>query len=197
LFVPGWRLRAEIPRGFRTVAEQPGLGFAGLLRRLRADAGLTQEELAKAASLSPRSVSDLERGIHRTAHRDTAGLLADALGLTEPVRALFVAAARGRRPAIEVLAARQGQATGAFQAAATRTLPRDTGAFTGRQAELAQLMGTLASMAADGGVVGIHVIGGMAGVGKTTFAVHAAYRLAGNFPSLFNQLCERVQMIPV
>jgi tetratricopeptide (TPR) repeat protein/transcriptional regulator with XRE-family HTH domain len=164
------------------VAEQPGLGFAGLLRRLRADAGLTQEELAKAASLSPRSVSDLERGIHRTAHGDTAGLLADALGLAEPVRALFVAAARGRRPAAEVLAARQGQETGAFQAAATRTLPRDTGAFTGRQAELAQLMGTLASMTAGGGVVGIHAIGGMAGVGKTTFAVHAAHRLAGNFP---------------
>ncbi len=164
------------------MAEQPGLGFAGLLRRLRADAGLTQEELAEAASLSPRSVSDLERGIHRTAHRDTAGLLADALALAEPVRALFVATARGRRPATEVLAARQGQATGAFQAAATRTLPRDIGAFTGRQAELAQLMGTLASMAADGGVVGIHAIGGMAGVGKTTFAVHAAHRLAANFP---------------
>ncbi|MGD0935874.1 MAG: tetratricopeptide repeat protein [Streptosporangiaceae bacterium] len=164
------------------MAEQTGLRFAGLLRQLRAEAGLTQEELAEAASLSPRSVSDLERGIHRTAHRDTAGLLADALGLTEPVRALFVAAARGRGPAPKVLAARQGQAPGAFQAAATRTLPRDIAAFTGRQAELAQLMGTMASMTASGGVVGIHAIGGMAGVGKTTFAVHAAHRLAGNFP---------------
>ncbi len=164
------------------VAEQTGLRFAGLLRQLRAEAGLTQEELAEAASLSPRSVSDLERGVHRTAHRDTAGLLADALGLTEPVRTLFVAAARGRGPATKVLAARQGQAPGAFQAAATRTLPRDIAAFTGRQAELAQLMGTLASMTASGGVVGIHAIGGMAGVGKTTFAVHAAHRLARNFP---------------
>jgi transcriptional regulator with XRE-family HTH domain len=45
------------------VAEQPGLSFAGLLRHLRDEAGLTQEELAEAASLSPRSVSDLERGI--------------------------------------------------------------------------------------------------------------------------------------
>ncbi len=164
------------------VAEQTGLRFAGLLRQLRAQAGLTQEELAGAASLSPRSVSDLERGVHRTAHRDTAGLLADALGLTEPVRALFVAAARGREPAAKVLAARPDRAPGAFQAAATRTLPRDIGAFTGRQAELAELMGTLASMTAGGGVVGIHAIGGMAGVGKTTFAVHAAHRLAGNFP---------------
>ncbi len=167
----------------RAVAEQPGPGFAGLLRQLRAEAGLTQEELAEAARLSPRSVSDLERGIHRTAHRDTAGLLADALGLAEPVRALFVAAARGRGRAAEVLAARQGSAPGAFQAAPPRTLPRDIAAFTGRQAELAQLMGTLAGMAADGGVVGIHAIGGMAGVGKTAFAVHAAHRLAERFPA--------------
>ena len=67
-----------------TVAEQPALGFAGLLRQLRAEARLTQEELAEAAGLSPRSVSDLERGINRTARKDTALLLADALGLTGP-----------------------------------------------------------------------------------------------------------------
>jgi transcriptional regulator with XRE-family HTH domain len=60
------------------VAEQPGLGFAELLRQLRAEARLTQEELAEAAGLSPRSVSDLERGIHQTAHKDTAALLAGA-----------------------------------------------------------------------------------------------------------------------
>ena len=33
-----------------------------------------------------------------------------------------------------------------------------------------------------GGVVGIHAIGGMAGIGKTAFAVHAAHRLANRFP---------------
>ena len=87
------------------VAEQPGLGFAELLRQLRADARLTQEEQAEAAGVSSRSVSDRERGIHRTAHKDTAGLLAGALGLAEPVRGLFVSAARGRGPAAEVLAA--------------------------------------------------------------------------------------------
>ena len=72
-------------------------------------------------------------------------LLADALGLAEQVRALFVAAARGKAPAADVLAARQGMAPGAFAAAATRALPRDIAAFTGRQAELAQLMETLAT----------------------------------------------------
>ena len=68
-------------------------GFAGLLRQLRAGARLTQEELAGAAALSPRSVSDLERGIHRCDHKETAGPLADALGLAEPARRLFVAQA--------------------------------------------------------------------------------------------------------
>jgi tetratricopeptide (TPR) repeat protein/transcriptional regulator with XRE-family HTH domain len=163
------------------VGEQSGLSFAGLLRQLRAEARLTQEELAEAASLSPRSVSDLERGINRTAHKDTALLLAGALSLEGPIHDLFVAAARGKVPAANVLAVRQGLAPGAFAAAATRALPRDTAAFTGRQVELTQLLGAIDNLAADGGVVDIHAIGGMAGIGKTTFAVHAAHRLAGDF----------------
>jgi tetratricopeptide (TPR) repeat protein len=65
-------------------------------------------------------------------------------------------------------------------AAATRTLPRDIASFTGRQQELAELADAAAG---EGGVVGIHAIGGMAGVGKTAFAVHAAHRLAGRFPA--------------
>jgi transcriptional regulator with XRE-family HTH domain/tetratricopeptide (TPR) repeat protein len=162
------------------VAEQPALSFAGLLRQLRNEAQLTQEELAEAASLSPRAVSDLERGINRTARRDTAVLLAGALGLTGPVGELFVAAARGRGPASEVLAARRRVTPGA--AAATRTLPRDTVSFTGREHELARLLEALTPKAADGLVLGIHAIDGMAGVGKTTFAVHAAHKLAEHFP---------------
>jgi tetratricopeptide (TPR) repeat protein/transcriptional regulator with XRE-family HTH domain len=154
------------------------LSFAELLRKLRAQARLTQEELAEGAGLSPRTVSDLERGINRTAHKDTAHLLADALGLAEPARALFVAAARGRGPADDVLAAR-GSGPEAFAVSATRALPRDIASFTGRQQELTQLTEAVGSA---GGVVGIHAIGGMAGVGKTAFAVHAAYRLADRFP---------------
>ncbi len=164
------------------MAERAALDFGRLLRQLRADAGLTQEELAEAASLSPRSISDLERGINRTARKDTAWLLADALSLAEPVRGLFVAAACGRGSASEVLAARQGDVPGAFAAAATRTLPRDIASFTGRESELALLSKWLEGSAAAGGVVGIHAIGGMAGVGKTTLAVHAAHALAGSFP---------------
>jgi len=151
------------------VAEPP-VTFAGLLRRLRTQARLTQEELAEAAGLSPRSVSDLERGIAATPRRETVRLLADALGLAGQTRAEFEAVARGRPvPA--------GPATDG--AAAMRTLPRDIASFTGRQQELQELV---EAAAGAGGVVGIHAIGGMAGVGKTAFAVHAAYRLADRFP---------------
>src|SRR5215469_9473718 len=117
---------------------EPALRFAELLRLLRTEARLTQEELAEAAGVSPRSVSDLERGINRTARKDTALLLADGLSLTGQVRVLFVAAARGRAPAAEVMSAGRGSAPTAA-ATATRALPRDIGSFTGREPELARL----------------------------------------------------------
>ena len=164
------------------MAGQAGLGFGGLLRQLRDDARLTQEELAEAAQVSPRAVSDLERGINRTARKDTALLLAGALGLDGQARELFVAAARGRGSVEAVLAARQAAPPRAFAAAATRALPRDIAAFTGREAELSRLVAALDGLSASAGVVGIHAIDGMAGIGKTSFAVHAAHRLAGRFP---------------
>jgi transcriptional regulator with XRE-family HTH domain len=77
------------------------------------DAGLTQDELAEAARVSQRAVSDPERGINRTARKDTALLLAGALGLDGPARDLFAAAARDRGTAEAVLAARQGGVPGA------------------------------------------------------------------------------------
>lgn len=160
----------------------PGLSFAALLRLLRLQARLTQEELAQSADISTRAVSDLERGVNRTAHKETARLLAAALGLPGPASELFVAAARGRVSAREVLAARNGGEPWAFAAAATRGLPRDVASFTGRQSELDRILATIADLAFGGGVTGIHAIDGMAGIGKTTFAVHAAHRLAGHFP---------------
>jgi transcriptional regulator with XRE-family HTH domain len=89
------------------MAERAGLSFGGLLRRLRDEAGLTQDELAEAAQVSQRAISDLERGINRTARKDTAQLLADALGLDAKARDLFVAAARGRGQAAARVAARE------------------------------------------------------------------------------------------
>src|SRR5215471_15429114 len=147
------------------------LGFGGLLRQLRTRAGLTQEELAEAAGLSPRSVSDLERGINRTARKDTAGLLADALGLTEPARPLFVAAARGLVPAAEVL--------GAVRDARPRVwnIPARNPGFTGRDDLLAEVREQL--LAGDKAVV--QALHGMGGVGKTQLAAEYAHRFAGSY----------------
>lgn len=78
------------------MVEPPVVTFSELLRRLRAEARLTQEELAASAGLGVRSVSDLERGVALTARKDTARLLADALNLSGPARDSFEAVARGR-----------------------------------------------------------------------------------------------------
>ncbi len=153
------------------MAEQPALEFAGLLRQLRAEASLTQEELAEAAGLSPRSVSDLERGINRTARKDTAVLLSGALGLAEPVRALFVAAARGQVPAAEVLGAVRGARPRVWN------IPARNPGFTGRDDLLAEVREQLA--AGDKAVV--QALHGTGGVGKTQLAAEYAHRFAGSY----------------
>jgi predicted ATPase/DNA-binding XRE family transcriptional regulator len=152
------------------VAEQPALSFAGLLRQLRAEARLTQEELAEAAKLSPRSVSDLERGISRTARKETALLLADALGLAGPVRVVFVAAARGKAPAAEVQAARLG-----VPSPARHNLPAPLTSFVGREQDLARLEGLL-------GQARLVTLTGPGGAGKTRLALEFASGVLGRFP---------------
>jgi tetratricopeptide (TPR) repeat protein/transcriptional regulator with XRE-family HTH domain len=143
----------------------PVASFGQLLRQLRLIVGLTQEELARAAGISARSVSDLERGVNLTARKETARLLADALDLTGSEREMFEALARGRFP-------------GGGVVAATRTLPRDISFFTGREKELHVIL----AAAAGGGLMRVCAIGGMAGVGKTTLAIHAAHLLTPSFP---------------
>ena len=160
------------------MAEQATSGLAGLLRQLRAEARLTQEELAEAAGLSPRSVSDLERGINRTARKDTAVLLADALGLAEPVRSLFVAAARGQAPAAQVLAAGRGQAPDAVVAGGSAGgvhgfVPALT-SFVGRAEPVREVAGLL-------GAYRLVTVTGPGGVGKTRLAGEVARQVAGRF----------------
>jgi transcriptional regulator with XRE-family HTH domain len=153
------------------VAERAALSFGGLLRRLREDAGLTQDELAEAARVSQRAISDLERGINRTAHKDTAVLLAGALGLAEPARSLFVAAAVGRVRAAEVLAAMPGAAAGVWN------IPARNPGFTGRDGLLAQLRDRLLA----GGAEVVQALHGMGGVGKTQLAAAYAHRFAASY----------------
>jgi transcriptional regulator with XRE-family HTH domain len=151
------------------VAGQAGVGFGGLLRQLREQAGLTQEELAEAARVSRRAVSDLERGINRTARKDTAVLLAGALGLDGQARDLFVAAARGRVPAGEVLAAAGARPPGAVAAEreVPGNLPAQLSAFIGRENELAEVRALVESFR-------LVTLTGAGGCGKTRLGLQLA-----------------------
>ncbi len=74
-------------------AEQEKSSYFGAeLRRLREAAGLTQEELAFRAGLTPNAVSGLERGKTRRPYPNTVRSLADALGLSDGERASLLAA---------------------------------------------------------------------------------------------------------
>ena len=158
------------------MAEQATSGLAGLLRQLRAEARLTQQELAKAAGVSPRSVSDLERGINHTARQDTAVRLAGALGLAEPVRSLFVAAARGRIQAAQVLAARSSQPPGESLAPAGGLhgfVPALT-SFVGRAGPVREVTALLDRDR-------LVTVTGPGGAGKTRLAGQVAKQVAGRF----------------
>lgn len=60
-----------------------------------------------------------------------------------------------------------------------RSLPADVGGFVGREEELRQL---IAAAQERSPTITVHAVDGMAGIGKTAFAVHAAHQLATRFP---------------
>ena len=70
------------------------LSFGDLLRRHRAAAGLTQEELADQAGLSARAITDLERSVRGFPYPETVARLATALHLDDRAAADFHKAAR-------------------------------------------------------------------------------------------------------
>ena len=80
----------------------PAMSFGAVLRRLRDQAGLTQQELAERADLTPHGVSSLERGARTRPYPHTIRSLADALGATEAERAeLLASVPRRGRSALE------------------------------------------------------------------------------------------------
>lgn len=156
--------------------------YGQLLRQMRISAGLTQEELAERSDVSVRAISDLERGVYKTAKTHTARLLAAGLELTGSARDRFEKAATTGL-------AEPGGLTVQGLPDVARSLPPSIAGFTGRTAEFGLLLGAAATDGtpgnsprrdAFGGTV--CVIDGMAGAGKTEFAVYAARQLALGFP---------------
>jgi tetratricopeptide (TPR) repeat protein/transcriptional regulator with XRE-family HTH domain len=139
--------------------------LGALLRAWRERALLTQEQLAARAGLHVRTVRRLETGELRRPRSASVRLLAEALDLGDAEVAILTHAASGSP---------QGPR---WTRAAPRQLPADVAAFVGRTRELA-----FVDEAGDGGAVRVTVIDGMAGIGKTALAVHAAHRVASRFP---------------
>lgn len=169
--------------------------FGELLKRHRLDAGLTQEDLADRAGLSPHGISDLERGARRTPRPSTLTLLAEALGLTEEHRASFFAAVRVVQVQAQPVQAQPVQATSVPAVAGVPGLPHEAapgvptpasegrpqalpiGGFLGalpaeplvaRETEVAQLRSALEAVA--GGAGRLLMLVGEPGVGKTRLA---------------------------
>jgi len=142
-------------------------GFGTVLRQLRTAAALSQEALAERAGLSPRGISDLERGVRRGPHLATVGLLADALALDPTDRQRLLAAARpGRLPDM------QDAAPGTYPA-----LPMPLTSLIGREHELADLIALLGRLN-----VRLVTLTGPGGMGKTRLAIAVTEQMAADFP---------------
>lgn len=140
-----------------------------VLRRRRAELGLTQEDLADRTGLSVRAISNIERGLTPRPRRSSVHLLGRALELDQdglPGLATALDQDDHEAPARVV----------------PRQLPAATPYFTGRAAELSLLSDLLDQAAGNGAAGAVSVISGTAGVGKTALALHWAHQVADRFP---------------
>ncbi len=115
---------------------------------------------------------------------------ADALRCYEAARTL-IAGELGAEPGPELCALHRAVLTDDPALAAPHEpaparrrsdLPGDIPDFAGRTDELDRLLATIPDQDATGTAVVISAIDGMAGIGKTTLAIHAAHRLADRYP---------------
>jgi predicted ATPase/DNA-binding XRE family transcriptional regulator len=135
--------------------------FAEMLRRQRRAAGLTQEQLAERAGLSPRAVAALERGVSRAPRAQTLRLLAEALGLSVAERAAFEAAARGQPPLVSTPGPRRSSSPHRPEASP----------LVGRALEITRIEQLLAGEGPP-----LLLVAGEPGIGKTRLVREAATR---------------------
>ncbi|MDQ6660332.1 MAG: helix-turn-helix domain-containing protein [Chloroflexota bacterium] len=140
--------------------------FGALLKHHRLVAGLSQEALAARASLSARTISDLERGIHGTPRTDTLELLTGALSLSAQQRTLFLASARPEVAALVDAPPRSPSSI--FPLPPTRLVGREQE----RSHALAQLRRTDTQLL---------TLTGPSGVGKTRLALQLVQELVPDF----------------
>ncbi|KAA9108082.1 helix-turn-helix domain-containing protein [Microbacterium rhizomatis] len=141
-------------------------GFGARVRELRRAADLTLEALAERSGVSERTISDIERGVSLAPRRATVDALARGLGIDEAQRQTFLRAAR---------ASRRESVAGASSASFA---PQRVGDFTGRQHEVASVLGLLDVDTEDAASAPAVLITGPPGFGKTTIAWEAVHRAA-------------------
>jgi non-specific serine/threonine protein kinase len=150
-----------------------------LLRQLRLDAELTQEELSERALVSVRSIQALESGDSHP-HKDTAGRLAQALKLHGDRLADFQFAARKQprpTPAIHGLTLIVDDVAPDSPAPAVPgpNLPQPASSFIGRDREVAEVERLFATTR-------VLTLTGAGGCGKTRLALRLAATLQRRFP---------------
>ncbi|MFJ7269536.1 tetratricopeptide repeat protein [Streptomyces sp. NPDC099050] len=152
----------------RSAEADPHDELAARLRLLQELSGLGVRALARELGLSSSSLSRYLSG--QTAPPWTAVVALCRLVKRDP-RPLRPLWERGSAQALPA----PPKASRQVQPRPRNDLPRDVADFTGREAQLASVMVAVDS---HRGVA----VDGMAGVGKTCLAVHAAHRLAADYP---------------